>query len=90
MNSSEIHIRVYQRKTRKYVTTVEGLPEETDFKSIMKRMQKQYSCNAVLKTDKGDASKKSIHLTGDQRDKVKESLISLGIVEKNQIKIHGC
>ncbi len=30
-----------------------------------------------------------IQLSGDQRDNIKQLLISLKVAEKNQIKIHG-
>lgn len=84
-----IHIRIYQRKSRKYITTIEGLPNDLDLKKIIKVMKKSYSCNGVVKKSGKDDGKQIISLTGDQREKVKSYLISQGIVEEKQIKVHG-
>lgn len=90
-NLTEIHIRVYQRKSRKYVTTIEGIPDDLNLKQIVKYMKKNFSCSGVVKSeDKDGTLKYVIHLSGDQRDPVEKFFISQKIAEKSQIKIHGC
>jgi len=87
---TEIHIRVYQRKSRKYVTTIEGIPTDLNLKQIVKYMKKTFSCSGVVKSEEKDGVKtRSIHLSGDQRDAVENFFISQKIAEKGQIKIHG-
>lgn len=86
----EIHIRVYQRKSRKYVTTIEGLPLDLDLKHILKYMKKNFSCNGVVKTTtKNGVEKRIIQISGDQRDNIEKFFIKQKIAEKGQIKIHG-
>lgn len=87
LNTNEIHIRVYQRKSRKYVTTVNDLPEGLDLKKMVKFMKKNFSCNGVIKKD--DSDKKVVHLTGDQRDNILKFLLDNKIAERREIKIHG-
>lgn len=85
-----IHIRVYQRKSRKYVTTIEGLPSELNLKRVVKFMKKNFSCSGVIKTQtKNDIEKKIVQLSGDQRDNIENFIIGQKIAVKEQIKIHG-
>lgn len=85
-----VHIRVYQRKSRKYVTTIEGIPRDLKLKPIVKYMKKKFSCSGVIKTElKNDVEKSIIQLSGDQRDNISNFLVDKKIVEKRQIKVHG-
>lgn len=98
-----IHIRIYQRKSRKYITTIEDLmtlPVENKDGStrltidhltkMTKIMKKMFSCSGVVKeASKQDSENKIISLSGDQRENIKKFLISNKIVNEKQIKIHG-
>lgn len=91
VNNSEIHIRIYQRKAKCFVTTIEGLPSDLDKKNILSTLKKSFNCNGYIKQkDENDEnSEKIISLTGDHRESVKKFLISKKIVEQKNIKIHG-
>lgn len=85
-----IHIRVYQRKSRKYVTTIEGMPDDLKLKNVVKYMKKNFSCSGVIKKGtKNDIETSIIQLSGDQRNNIEAFLIKQKIAEKRQIKIHG-
>lgn len=85
-----VHLRVFQRKTRKYITTIEGLEESINLKKIMKYMRKTYNCNGNIKNvEKGDVTTKVIQLQGDKREDIKKFLISENIVPEKLIKVHG-
>lgn len=85
----EIHIRVYQRKSRKYITTIEGMDSDLNFKKIIKCMKKTFSCNGTIKMDPKNERLKIIQLAGDQRDDVKDFLLRNELASIEQIKIHG-
>jgi len=104
--SDKIHIRLQQRNGRKTLTTVQGLPEKYDPKKLLKAMKKEFACNGtvVASADSSDEDAAPgpnkaqdfgmvLQLQGDQRSKVKEFLVSSGLVTdkeaKDQIVIHG-
>ena len=91
-DSSKVHIRVQQRNGRKMITTVAGLADDLDHKRILKALKKNFSCNGALdfeKDDNGTEQCKALQLTGDQREHVKDFLISEEICKESQIIIHG-
>lgn len=82
------HVRVVQRNARKYITTIEGLPENFKLKKILKVMKKEFSCNGSVQKDK-KTDKDVIQLSGDQREKVRDCLVKYNIMDKDAIKVHG-
>lgn len=82
-----VHIRIQQRNGRKSLTTVQGLPDEVDFKKVLKAFKKQFCCNGTVVED--PELGKVIQLQGDQRKNVSQFLIDEGIVKKSIVKIHG-
>ena len=83
-----VHVRVYQRTSRRYITTISGLSAELSLKKILKHMKKQFSCNGTIKTD--PQNEEILQLSGDQRNLVKSFLLNQGIVSNTQqIKLHG-
>lgn len=82
-----IHIRIQQRNGRKSLTTVQGMPVELDQKRILKAFKKDFACNGNIIED--SESGQVIQLSGDQRLKVKEFLITEEICSKEKIKVHG-
>lgn len=87
LQQQHIHIRVQKRTGKKTLTTIQGLPEELDFKKIVKAFKKEFCCNGTIVDD--DELGKIIQLTGDQRESVSKFLIEEGISTKGSIKIHG-
>lgn len=82
-----VHIRIQQRNGKKSLTTVQGLSNQFSYDKILKDVKKHFCCNGNVVHDKELG--KVIQLQGDQRKNVSNFLISAGIVNKEQIKIHG-
>mmetsp|Transcript_21728 Transcript_21728/g.54659 ORF Transcript_21728/g.54659 Transcript_21728/m.54659 type:complete len:113 (-) Transcript_21728:274-612(-) len=85
--SDTIDIRVQQRNGRKKVTTVQGLPQEIDFKRLLKAFKKSFCCNGTVVKD--ETHGKIIQLQGDQRRNIFEFITNEGIAKKENVKVHG-
>jgi len=108
-SGGKIHIRIQQRNGRKTLTTLQGLGKAYDPKKLLKAFKKEFACNGnVVSSEEAgleDATEKTtsnakkpnfgqvIQLQGDQRAKIREFLISTGIVSekdaKERIQVHG-
>ena len=87
----KIHIRVHQRNTRSFITTIEGLDEDLDLVRICRAMKGSFNCNGAVKTgtEFGDV----IQLQGDQHATVPEWLVAAEILSaaeaEERIVVHG-
>eukprot|EP01086_Lenisia_limosa_P006366 TRINITY_DN2513_c0_g1_i2.p1 TRINITY_DN2513_c0_g1~~TRINITY_DN2513_c0_g1_i2.p1 ORF type:complete len:111 (-),score=30.85 TRINITY_DN2513_c0_g1_i2:58-390(-) len=86
-SSKNIHIRMQQRNGRKCLTTVTGLDAELDFKKILKAIKKEFCCNGTIVEDKEAGT--VIQTQGDQRRNIAQFLCDKGIVQKDNVKVHG-
>ena len=89
-NKPKLHIRVRKRNGRKCITTIEGFEEDLDVKRICKAMRKQFNCNGNVVNDEQHTD--VLQLQGDQRENVKEWILSNQIIGKNEsdrIVVHG-
>lgn len=87
---STVHIRCFQRTSRKYVTTIEGLDEDLSLRKIAKYMRKTFHCQAdVFRVEQDGIKMKIIKLQGDQRDNAKKFLVEENIISEKRIKVHG-
>ncbi len=84
-----VHLRYQQRTTRKGYTIIEGMPDDIDWKKVLKAFKKIFSCNGALKNDRANPNTKVILLQGDHRDEVEQFLVEEGIVRKDEVKKHG-
>ena len=82
-----VHIQFQQRTTRKCISIIQGLPEELDFKKIVRHFKKLWSCNGTVIDN--ETWGQVIQLQGDHRKAVAKFLIDEGIALKSEIKIHG-
>lgn len=90
LNESIVHIRILQRKSRKYITTVQGLKTDLSLTKIAKYMRKTFHCQAdVFDVEENGVKEKIIKLQGDQRDNIKKFFIEEKIVPEKLIKVHG-
>eukprot|EP00741_Cyanophora_paradoxa_P013905 tig00020723_g13423.t1 len=85
--NNPVHIRIQQRAGKKSITTVQGLPEELDFKLVLKAFKKQFNCNGTVVED--EELGEVLQLSGDQRENIARFLIDEEICEKANIKVHG-
>ncbi|CEG73703.1 Eukaryotic translation initiation factor eIF-1 [Rhizopus azygosporus] len=85
--AKNIHLRVQQRNGRKTLTTLQGLPKEYDAKKILKSFKKEFACNGTIVED--PELGQILQLSGDQRLKIAEFLVSENIAKKTDIKVHG-
>ena len=88
---NKYHIRVQQRNGRKCITTLDGLEEDLDLKRICKAMREAFSCNGnvIMKEEEGEGV---IQLQGDQRENIKQWLLDMEIILKNEVDrivVHG-
>ena len=82
----KIHIRKTQRNGRKCMTTVEGLADELDLKKITRALKNIFKCNGAIVKDTNE--NEIIQLSGDQRNNVKDFLISEEIEKNDDVIIH--
>jgi translation initiation factor 1 len=90
ISQQKIHIRVQQRNGKKSITTIEGLAEDLDLKRICKDMRQKFNCNGNVIEDKDRGE--VIQLQGDQRDNVKQWILTEQIISKAEqdlIVMHG-
>ena len=90
VTNKKIHIRVQQRNGKKSITSIEGFAEDLDLKRICKDMRKKFNCNGNVIEDE-DAGE-IIQLQGDQRDNVKNWILTEQIINKSEadlIVMHG-
>jgi len=90
-NTSKIHVRVHQRNTRSFITTIEGLDDDLDLVRICRAMKRAFNCNGNVKTgtEYGDV----IQLQGDQHETVKAWLVEEEVLTaaeaEERLVIHG-
>lgn len=85
-STQKIHIRKTQRNGRKCITTIEGLADELDIKKITKALKKVFKCNGAIVKDENELE--IIQLSGDQRNNVKDFLITEEIEKEETIIVH--
>ena len=79
-----IHIRIQQRRQKKYITIIEGLPNDLDLKLITNALKKVCNCSGtIIESEFG----KIIQLQGDCRQEVLKFLKESVEIEK--IIVHG-
>lgn len=86
-NNYMIHIRFQQRNARKFITTVEGMPDDLDVKKILRYIRKVYHTNGCIVDD--DHGSPIIQLQGDKRKDVYEAFTQWNIAPKENITVHG-
>ena len=82
-----VHIQFQQRTTRKCLTLIQGLPDDLDFKKIVRHMKKIWNCNGTVINN--EEWGQVIQLQGDSRNRVIAFLIEEGLSTKDLIKKHG-
>ncbi len=82
-----VHIRIQQRNGKKVITIIQGLDAKIPRKVLIKKFKTMYACGGHIAQDAefGEV----IQLTGDQRLKVRDYLVANGMVEAQNIEIHG-
>jgi len=82
-----VHIRIQQRNNRKTLTSVQGLSADYDLKRIARACKKEFACNGTVveHPEYGEV----LQFQGDQRTKICDWLVSIGLAKKEQIKVHG-
>lgn len=87
--TDKVHIRVFKRSARKYITIVEGLDQTLDFKGILKKLRKEVLfCNGKVEKDK-ETEIQTFKLQGDHQEKLIEFFTSELSIKKDDIVVHG-
>ena len=82
-----VHIRIQQRNGKKVITIIQGLDAKIPRKDLIKKFKTMYACGGHIAQD--EEFGEVIQLTGDQRLKVRDYLVANGMVEAQNIEIHG-
>jgi translation initiation factor 1 len=85
---AKVHVRIYQRKGKKYVTTIEGL-KGSESSTLSRALAKSFHCTGAIKKDPNNLTRDIVQLTGDQRYNVRSYLTSKASYKNAQIVIHG-
>lgn len=84
------HLRIQKRNGRKNITTICGLEQDLDFPKILRALKKRYKCIGSLDVDEKTNDVIAIRLSGDQRENVKNFLLTEQIIpDENNIIVHG-
>jgi translation initiation factor 1 len=89
VRTNKIHLHL-QQMGRRNITIIQDLDDDLDFKRICKNMRKLFSCNGTITIDEKMGT--IIQLQGDQRQQVKDWLLTNEILTPNTIDrlvIHG-
>ena len=84
---NKIDIRIQPRGNRKFTTTISGLDPKLDLDKIIGFLKKTCNCNGTVQSD--EKFGKVLVLQGDQRERVRNFLISEEICSRENISIHG-
>jgi len=85
-DNKNVHIRVQPRRGRKCTTTIEGLSNDLDLKSITKALKKKFMCTGTIIDD--PTFGQVIKITGDQRVNIFQFLVNESICFSDQLVVH--
>lgn len=70
---NEIHVRKQNRRGRKWVTTIENIPESFDLNKLLNSLKKELCCNGTIVTSE-KTGKRILQMQGDQGAKIQTML----------------
>merc|ERR1712080_509658 len=82
-----IHIRIQQRNGRKTLTTVQGIDPKFDLKKLVRACKREFACNGTVVEHKEHGE--VLQFQGDQRDHIRGFLLKIGLVQVENLKVHG-
>ncbi|KPI86027.1 putative Translation factor SUI1 [Leptomonas seymouri] len=87
LGGQKVHIRVQQRKGKKFVTTVQGLNQRLNFRRINREFQRRWGCNGTVITtvDAGTV----IQLQGNWSENIKQFILDEHMTTENNLEIHS-
>lgn len=74
--NNEIHVRKQNRKGRKWLTTVENIPNTFDITKLLNTLKKELCCNGTIVTD-SVKGRKIVQMQGDHGAKIQTKLQEL-------------
>ena len=77
--TNKIHIRIQQKRKDKYLTIIQDLDDDLDFKRICNDMRRKFSCNGNVVDDKEFGE--IIQLQGDHIDNICSYFNEIGITD---------
>jgi translation initiation factor 1 len=86
----KIHIRVFQRTNRKFLTilqNIDSLISQNDEKTVIKYLKNKLCCNGHIKEHKEYGN--VIQLQGDKRYDLRDILVEHYKIDPEHIEIHG-
>lgn len=92
-STSEIHIYIHQRGTRKADTIIKGLEfaDKDEYKKFLSSIKQTFGINGCIKMiDEIDPVNKVFSFTGNYGEKIKNELVKKYNKDEDLITIHGC
>lgn len=87
LEENEIHVRKQNRRGRKWLTTVENIPDSCDMIELLNSLKKELSCNGSVVTEP-TTGRKILQMQGDHGRKIQGRLVLL--FPKHKVQFHGC
>lgn len=88
LNYQKIHIRIFQRTNRKYITIIQNTEQlDTDDKTLLKKFKSILCCNGHIKDHKEYGN--VIQLQGDKRQDLRDILVKEYKINPESIELHG-
>ncbi|KAH8606389.1 putative Translation initiation factor SUI1 [Trypanosoma vivax] len=87
LGAQKVHIRVQQRKGKKFVTSVQGLNQDLNFRRINREFQRRWGCNGTV-ISTSDAGK-VIQLQGDWSHHIRKFLLDEHMATEQNLEIHS-
>ncbi|EAN93618.1 putative Eukaryotic translation initiation factor 1 [Trypanosoma cruzi] len=87
LEAQKVHIRVQQRKGKKFVTSVQGLNQALNFRRISREFQRRWGCNGtvIVTPDAGTV----IQLQGNWSEEIKKFLLDENMATEQNLEIHS-
>nr|CCC95199.1 unnamed protein product [Trypanosoma congolense IL3000]CCC95201.1 unnamed protein product [Trypanosoma congolense IL3000] len=87
LDAQKVHIRVQQRKGKKFVTSVQGLNQALNFRRINREFQRRWGCNGtVISTPDAGVV---IQLQGNWSDHIRKFLLDEHMATEQNLEIHS-
>ncbi|ORC88722.1 translation factor SUI1 [Trypanosoma theileri] len=87
LGAHKVHIRVQQRKGKKFVTSVQGLNQALNFRRINREFQRRWGCNGtVIETPEAGIV---IQLQGNWSEEIRQFLLAENMATEQNLEIHS-
>ncbi|CBH17541.1 Protein translation factor SUI1 homolog, putative [Trypanosoma equiperdum] len=87
LEAQKVHIRVQQRRGRKFVTSVQGLNQQLNFRRINREFMRRWGCNGTVITTPEAGT--VIQLQGNWSEEIRTFLLEEHMATEQNLEIHS-